>query len=187
MFPAFCKVFGPIGGQKLGNARNTNKAKSGVSQYHLRQLFHFINVRCNYCLQQSLSYPEFYKNDYSSKSHFIYPWSRINIIIRKKSFSHFVKLVESHGWCSTGPETRIGSICFIGETFPFWLSDQTIFWRWYGRVCINRVDKNIIRDGGSIVLYTVSTVFTVDTVNFFSNSFTLLKYMHACLYILLKG
>ena len=54
-FPAFCKFFGPIGGQKLGNARNSKSAKSGVSQIHLRQLFHFINVRCNYCLQLSLS------------------------------------------------------------------------------------------------------------------------------------
>ena len=52
-------IFGPIGGQKLGNARNSNKAKSGVSQIHLWQLFHFINVRCNYCLQLSLSYPRF--------------------------------------------------------------------------------------------------------------------------------
>ena len=42
----------------------------------------------------------------------------------RNHFLHFVKLVESHGWCSTGPETRIGSICFIGETFPFWLSDH---------------------------------------------------------------
>ena len=46
-FPAFCKFFGPIGGQKLGNARNSKSAKSGVSQIHLRQLFHFINARCN--------------------------------------------------------------------------------------------------------------------------------------------
>ena len=44
-----------IGGQKLGNARNSNKPRSGVSQIHLRQLFHFINVRSLF----SLSYPRF--------------------------------------------------------------------------------------------------------------------------------
>ena len=48
-----------MGGQKLGDARNSNKAKSGVSQIHFWQLFHFINVRCNYFLQLSLSYPRF--------------------------------------------------------------------------------------------------------------------------------
>ena len=52
-------IFGPLGDQKLGNTRNSYKVKSGVSQIHLRQLFHFINVRCNYCLQLSLSYPRF--------------------------------------------------------------------------------------------------------------------------------
>ena len=52
-------IFGPIGDQKLGNTRNSYKVKSGVSQIHLLQLFHFINVRCNYCLQLSLSYPKF--------------------------------------------------------------------------------------------------------------------------------
>ena len=64
-------IFGPIGGQKLGNARNSNKAKSGVSQIHLRQLFHFINVRCNYCLQLSLSYPRFLQTGLNRRFLFI--------------------------------------------------------------------------------------------------------------------
>ena len=31
VFPDVCKIFGPIGGQKLGNAHNSKEAKSGVS------------------------------------------------------------------------------------------------------------------------------------------------------------
>ena len=55
-------IFGPIGDQKLGNGRNSYKVKSGVSQIHLRQLFHFINVRCNYCLQLEVCHiQDFYK------------------------------------------------------------------------------------------------------------------------------
>ena len=54
-------IFGPIGDQKLGNMRNSYKVKSGVSQIHLRQLFHFINVRCNHCLQQVCYIQDFYK------------------------------------------------------------------------------------------------------------------------------
>ena len=71
VFLAFCKIFGPRGGQKLRNAHNSNKAKSGVSQIHLRQLFHFINVRCNYCLQLSLSYPRFLQTGLNRRFLFI--------------------------------------------------------------------------------------------------------------------
>ena len=37
------------------------------------------------------------------------------------------KLVKNHGRCSVDPETRIGSICFIAETFPFWLFQTVPF------------------------------------------------------------
>ena len=59
VFLAFCTIFMTNGRRKSGNARNSNKAKSGVSRIHLRQLFHFINVRCNYCVQLSWSYQRF--------------------------------------------------------------------------------------------------------------------------------
>ena len=62
-FQHFARYVWPIGGKKLGNARNFNKAKSGVSQIHLWQLLHFIIVRCDYCLQPSLSYPRFLQTD----------------------------------------------------------------------------------------------------------------------------
>ena len=53
-FQLFAQNVWPRGGQKLGNARNFNKAKSGFSQIHLRQIFHFILdaiIVCNYYLK----------------------------------------------------------------------------------------------------------------------------------------
>ena len=114
VFPAFCKFFGPIGGQKLGNAHNSNKAKSGVSQIHLRQLFHFINVRCNYCLQLSLSYPRFLQTGLNRRFLFYKIASKEELYLKNVYINIFWKNLSNPNMrgLSTGVTSVTKNHCF---------------------------------------------------------------------------
>ena len=109
-------IFGPIGDQKLGNTRNSYKVKSGVSQIHLRQLFHFINVRCNYCLQLSCVSKKTVVFKHAQKQHFCRTLGSMHMAKEFKASSAFAESLPTSATLSPSKFLSKQSVHFCHST-----------------------------------------------------------------------